>query len=274
MILLLLTLASPARAETRIWFHPWKSTAEIATILRAVPDGRALLASAEKKDPQFLQHVSAGNASSTEDLLTATLNAFDGEDHTGTAQQITLKKDLPLSDAVADLAHEIVHFTERPPFDPYRSGLVLKTFVRENIEGKGGELAAFATECKVAWEIEKDDPSFPQHKFCQRYRLPGNKFALEAARHDYYAIGSWLTKASTSLKKNFPELTMSDPVFTSGISRKPYPISLNEEFSRTRIAVCDLNRKKYLLTRKSTAPPSELMAERKRLEDFHAQNCR
>lgn len=279
LVALLLAIQAAAAPPQRVWFRPWTSVEELAEVLRSVPEGRAILEAALKKDPQLLQHVKAGDASFTESFSEVSLRAFDGKENGSTGQLVNLKRGLPLSDAAADFVHELTHYTERPAHDPYKDDLSVGPFVRKGIEGEGGELRAFTVECRTAWALESNDAAFPKHQFCERYRGPQNQFRSEAARADYYALGTFYPKASAELRKALPELTEAPALFRSGSTQKPYPISFAEDLARLKKNFCAVNRQKYLLTAqppKNALRPSveSVMAERKRLEDFAHKNCR
>jgi hypothetical protein len=278
MILALLLIVGSAQGSQRIWFRSWVNAVELADALREVSQGRELLAKAEKKDPKILSRIEPASASYTEDFSTTYVGAFDGNDQSKVQQQVKLKAGMPLSDAVADLAHELTHFTGRPPFDPYAEGLHLAKFVKSSIQGEGGELSAFRAECEIAWALESNDPAFPRHQICEKYRGAGNAFRVAMATTDFYALGPYFPKATPELRKAFPELSEAPVAFKSGASGKPYPISLADDFARTRVKYCALNRQKYLLTAhlaKGTGVTLEkLLAERKRLESFSDENCR
>jgi hypothetical protein len=276
-VLSVLAISAPTHAGTYVWFKAWSSPAELAEVLRSVPEGRNLLAAAEKKDSAFMGKVSAGPASATETALEGKYVPLEGKADLQRRSSITIKQGLPLSDAVADLAHELVHFTRRAALDPYQEDFDLGKLVRRGIEGEGGELEAFTLECQVAAALEKAHASFPAHQTGARYRS-GGAFQKEKARADYYALGTWLPKAGAALKKAFPELTPFEPVFVSGVSAKPYPLSLAEEFRKTRQATCESNRWRYKASAQagnaSGAPASSaFLEERKKLEAFHQKHC-
>ncbi|MFK5073318.1 hypothetical protein ACI4BE_27725, partial [Klebsiella pneumoniae] len=90
---------------------------------------------------------------------------------------------------------------------PYKPGFELPQFIRNGIEGPGGELAALAVECQVAWSLEAGYDGFPSHRLCERYRKTGDIFQREAARQDYYALGNWYGKSESDLKALLPEIS-------------------------------------------------------------------
>ncbi|HEY8277989.1 MAG TPA: hypothetical protein VIH99_00105 [Bdellovibrionota bacterium] len=266
-------------AATHIWFQPWSSTHELADVLASVPEGRAVLDAAKKVDPHFLDLVEPDNSSFTENTVAGTYKPFEGDG--GRLRQKTkihLKRKLPLSDAAADLSHELLHFAKRKLLDPFEGEFELKKYVLQGIEGEGGELEAFENECKVAAALEKSDPAFPRHRYCERYSKDGI-FQKEKARSDYYALGKWMPNADTALKTAFPSMNDQPVAFSSGMSGKPYPISFAEEFARARKAACETNRWRFRVAAEKTkrrkhAVADMYIAELEKIRGFHTKNCR
>lgn len=267
-----------AAGEPPSWNETWGSLKDLEAVLRSVPEGEAVLEAAQRKDPAILRRIKLGRASYTESTFSRTYSLIDGKEQIVLKHEITLSTRLPLSDAVVDLAHELVHFTEKGMLDPYRPGFELEQFVRNGIEGDGGELAALAVECKVAWALERAKDGFPRHRLCQRYRRKGDGFAREMARRDYYAMGTWFREAEKELRSAVSELNDGEVVFTSSYAGKPYPLALAEEFEATRTTACLNNRRKYRLIAAQTGsdrvPASvELMRERMRLKAYDRLYC-
>lgn len=273
-------LPRSASAGDNPWNESWRNVPQLVRILQTVPDGRAVLDAAAAKDPDFATKVKLGAASYTESTFSRTFSLIDGKEKITLHHDVTLNRDLSLSDAVVDLAHELVHFTEKGMLDPYKPGFALREFIRNGIEGQGGELSALAVECAVAWELEEKYDHFPQHRLCERYRKSGNAFNQAAARLDYYALGRWYTKTEADLKPILPEISDHATVFTSSYASKPYPVALAEEFRATRAAACANNRRKYRLIAaqsangRQPASTASLRAERVRLRDYDQRYCR
>ncbi|MGZ3655684.1 MAG: hypothetical protein ACXVCS_09015 [Bdellovibrionota bacterium] len=278
--LILLALLAPlqALAGPTSWQSNWRNVAQLVKILRAVPEGSTVLDAAYKKDPNFAAKIKTGNASFTESTFSRTYSLLDGKEQITLHHEVTINSSLILADAVVDLAHELVHFTEKGMLDPYKTGFELRHFIRNGIEGEGGELAALAVECRVAWALEDAYEGFPQHHLCERYRGPDNAFHREAARLEYYALGSWYSKAGPDLKPVIPEVSKHASVVTSSYAGKPYPVALSEEYAMTRRAACLNNQRKYRLIAAQSAPGRQpasrsLAAERVRLKEYERRYC-
>jgi hypothetical protein len=258
-----------ANAETYVWFKPWKSSAELVEILKSVPESRELVERSLKKDPKLLEHIHPGVSSFTENVGT--------RGHA--VQRIQIRRGHKLSDAVADLAHELVHFSGKKPSDPYEADFGLKKFVVDSIEGEAGELAAFRQECRLAWELEKSQPAFPRHAFCEKYRKEESGFDAEKAKVAYYAIGKWHRDFYPELKASLPLLGAEPPAFTSGVNGQPYPVSFARDYFSTLKAACEANRARYralALKAKSVRGGAALalLEEKKKLEKFNESRCR
>lgn len=278
-LLLFALLPGSAAAQGIAWVHGWRSVPQLVKILRTVPEGRAVLGRAAAKDPAFAEKIKVGSASYTESTFSRTYSLLDGKEQINLHHDVTLNRGLSLADAVVDLAHELVHFTEKGMLDPYKAGFERAEFIRNGIEGEGGELSALAVECRVAWSLEDAYKGFPEHKLCERYRGEANTFQHEAARLDYYALGTdWYHRSGEELKTVIPEVTKHATVFTSSYAGKPYPVALSEEYAVTRKAACANNERKYRLISAQTGAgrqpaSSSLVAERLRLRNYESRYC-
>lgn len=280
LLSLIVTIAcfGSSEAAEPAWRKPWKGLPELIAVLGTVPEGESILARAQDKDPNFLDRIQLGSASFTESTFARSYSLLDGKEKIELRHEVTLNRRLPLGEAVVDLAHELVHFTEKAMLDPYKPGFELKEFIRRGIEGPGGELTALKSECLVAWALEKKYATYPRHQLCAPYRSADGSFRQDKALADYYALGRWMNRASESLKDAIPNLSADPVVFTSSYARKPYPIALTEEFEATRAAACANNRKKYRLiaaqAESGRAPAGDLLAvERRRLKTYDRLYC-
>lgn len=281
-LLLFLTAAVPvASGAEPAWRGPWKGVPELVPLLGSVPEGKRILDLAAAKDPLFLTKIKMGTASYTESTFARTYSLLDGKEEINLRHEVTLSRKLALSDAILDLAHELVHFTEKDMLDPYRPGFEMREFVKQGIEGHGGELEALEQECLVAWALQRKFPGFPRHRLCAPYRETAGAFNRSRALADYMAVGSWYKNAPENLLKSVPEVSQRPIVFSSSYARKPYPIALAEEFEATRKAACANNRRKYRLisaqAETGRMPASEtglLRRERMRLKAYERLYCK
>lgn len=273
-------LLSPfAQAGEPAWTSSWRGIPELISVLGSIPEGKKILADAKKKNPAFLDQMHAGDASFTESTFVRTYSLLDGKERIELRHELTLSKKLNLADAVVDLAHELIHYTDKGMLDPYRPGFALKEFVKNGIEGPGGELAALKEECKVAWALERAYVTYPTHLLCSSYHKGEFGFDMAKAKRDYYSLGGWYHKVDPEMRKAMPELTRAKVQFNSSYAGKPYPVALAEEFQETRKAACANNRRKYSLIAAQAdsgrSPASgDLENERSRLKWYDQNFCR
>lgn len=271
-----LTLCANGAEAEPAWRSGWNGVPELIPLLASVPEGQKILAEARAKDPDFLSKIHRGEVSFTESTFARSYSLLDGKEQIELKHEITVSKKLALSDAVVDLAHELVHFTEKEMLDPYKPGFEMKQFVKRGIEGQGGELSALKRECEVAWALKRKFEGFPRHRLCAPYQKASGGFDEAKALGDYYALGRWHGRASDELKRELP-VTTAPVVFTSSYARKPYPIALAEEFVATREVACANNRRKYKLIAAQAvsgrAPASLLQKERRRLRNYDLMYC-
>jgi hypothetical protein len=265
------------------WQAKWQSVDELINILENIPEGKATLAKARNRDPNFAKKVRKGNSSFTESTFQRSYSLLDGSEQVEHKFRITLNESLSLSSAVLDFAHELVHFSEKEIQDPYHAEFQAKSFVKNGIEGRGGELAALEKECLISWQLEGMYRSFPVHLLCAPYKGKENAFLFEKARKDYYAVGHYYYSIPDQMKQMFPQVSFDAVRFSSSYAKKPYPVALYEEFFQSKEAACANNRKKFELISAQTqsrakagrAPASaNLIDLKKRLVEFQKRNCR
>lgn len=247
--------------------------------LAKTPTGKALLLSAAKRDPAFRAHLHVGEFSLTESSLERNFELPSGREWVSVKQEITLNRNLRLADAILDLAHELTHFSIREPLNPYEISFVKNEFIRHGIEGKGGELDAFLSECRVTDELKQQFSDFPDHPLCKRY--PNEAKRREEARRDFYRVGVIQDKDWEELKQSLPELTHERVVFRSAQVGLSYPLALSREFDHTLSAACGNNerRLKIIQNQASAAErgqrgPASLNQEADRIKAYQKKLCR
>lgn len=279
-ISLLLALAPAARGAEPLWKKQWSAAPELIATLGLVPEGRALLEAARAKSPGFEKRILPGDASFTERQQLGAYSAATGKEQVRESLRIYINRRHSHGDAAVDLAHELVHLTERKPVDPYSESFSAAAYVRAGIEGEGGELAAFRAECRVAWALEKIFPAFPSHRQCGAFRK-GNELDAETARLAFYAVGkAEFAKISPALRQELPELSPAESVLSSGLGSRPYPATLAQQFASARQSACAMNRHKLgHLARPLPAggrdrESASVREEIKRLKAFAQSRCR
>ena len=260
---------------------------ELRMLLRALeqsPRGKALIETARAKNANFKSQISVGPNSVTETVFSRSYSLENGAEEIRMENFLKLSRNLSRRDALWDLSHELTHFVYREPPSPYTPSTSLAGFIRDGIEGKGGELEAFRAECEVSWDLEQK-LNMPRHELCARYREKKgeqNIFRLELARRDYYRVGRYFRQMK-KLGKVLPKINGDSIILSSSLEKAPYPVALVKEFIMVRRTACENNRRKQELIsqqaarlREERAPASteSLHAEKDRLERFLQENCR
>lgn len=162
---------------------------------------------------------------------------------------VYLNKDLSTFNAILDLAHELTHFTKREAFNPYRVNFSLKDFIKSTVEGKGGEVEAYLTECQVLLEM------FPKNIWnnskCEKvYDQKSKQFSMNLGILEFYRIGEYfeefkkLEKLGILTPEEFPYLNDKGPIFISSAWGLPYPVAAIKEFKTILKKVCRNDRKR------------------------------
>jgi hypothetical protein len=160
---------------------------------------------------------------------------------------VNLRLDQPLQEISLDLAHELTHAVTQPAWDPYDPELRAETYVRNAIDGPGGEVDAILRECVSAFELErKGGVSISR---CDRYRrdyeasgtIPRAKIV-----RDFYASGETFARIPEELRRRIPEITSDPPVYYSSTGESPYPLSLEREYEALNEVACSNTRSRLL----------------------------
>jgi len=226
--------------------------------LNRVPAGGGLLAKALRiwKLPgisSLLENLKWGQASRTDTVLTRHYNPKTGQEDRERRVTIFLREDQPEADLILDLAHELVHATARPTFDPYDSALTPGKYIIAALEGEGGEVDAVITECTVAIELAEQLGS-PLSR-CRNYldssevkgSGPAYRVNKDKVRSDFYRVGKWQADLLRRLGEEirlFPLISTDSPRLYSSTGHAPYPIALLNEFEEITEMACDNSRKR------------------------------
>ncbi len=236
---------------------PGRFSAALFTLGR-VPEGVNLLKKAirlwELEDfSDLLKRFKWGTTSRTDTVLTRTYNPKTGKEDRESEVTVYLKQDQPQFELVLDMAHELVHATARVGFDPYDSSLTVGKYIREAIEGEGGEVQATMTECQIGLELAlKLGTSVDR---CKSYvsgslrgpekRQLGQKSSFLVSRakvlRDFYRVGKWQLDLHRLLGTEiqlFPYLSQETPKLYSSTGHTPYPIALFHEFEEITEIAC------------------------------------
>lgn len=160
---------------------------------------------------------------------------------------VYINKTLAWDDALLDLAHELTHFVYRGNFNPYDDNFNAKDFIKGTIEGNGGEVQAFLTECRVLKELFSRRVHTRSH--CQKIEDETGRLSYNRAVELFYHVGSYydgFTKqlAKRELGSSFPDLKSEKINFISSAYGVPYPVAALMEYDLVVSKVCDNDRKR------------------------------
>ncbi len=219
-------------------------------LLTQVPTGQSLVKKAQQlwklSDlSELLEKFKWGEASRTDTILTRHYNPKTGEEDRDREITIYLRKDQSQFELTLDMAHELVHATSRPGFDPYDPTLTPGKYIYAAIEGEGGEVDAVVTECQTGQEMAQL-LKVPFRR-CERYRkdLGRNELDRDRVRRDFYRVGQWKVDLHNKLKDEFelfPYLSADAPTLYSSTGHAPYPLALLREFQEITEMACDNSR--------------------------------
>jgi hypothetical protein len=216
-----------------------------------VPTGRALITRAEKawklnSSEALLKVVKPGPASRTDAVLTRHYNPSSGEEVREREITIYVRQDQSLDNIILDIAHEMVHATSRPVSDPYDPELTAGRYIKNSIEGEGGEVQAVTTECQVALELSNQFGITTRR--CRGYFGAGSqKVDAKKIRDDFYRVGKWgndLAKTLGTEIKLFPQLSSDAPKLYSSTGNAPYPTALLREFQQLTQIACENSKRR------------------------------
>ncbi len=203
--------------------------------------------------------------SKTDAVLTRQFDQQTGEEVRTREVVIYLRHHDRFEDTVLDLAHELTHATFSPSWDPYDPDLDVITYVKNGIEGLGGEADALMTECQVGAELKILDGVSKTR--CTRYGLadsrPRRMIASVSASiseggdlsaikqrvvNEFYQVGSEFGRLGRLLGPRVSELThltKQPSELISSTGGASYPLSLYSEYEElNRIACVNTKRRK------------------------------
>jgi hypothetical protein len=188
--------------------------------------------------------------------------------------KVFINKDLTQYDALLDLAHELTHFVYRKDFNPYELNFSLSQFIKNTIEGVGGEVQAFMMECKVHFELF---PKVSSGRYsCQQILdAETGKLSFQKAVDRFYQVGNYYESFQNSLKQNgikhhFPKVSSDKVSFVSSAYGIPYPVAAYEEYLTVINKVCENDRRRigYFKNTEGRSP-----ASLQKLESAYSSRC-
>ena len=230
--------------------------------------GKSLLAQAHKKAKHLGQPLHKLIQPGKNSLTDTTLRRRFWKSHPEklehyVSSRILLDRELTTSQAVLDLTHELVHFTRRKGLNPYSSPFTIRQFLTLTIEGRGGEVDASLTECKVGRELFPNLKS--TQKQCEQILQEDGSYSRPRAIQLFYQVGRHYPKISQILgyweidpQAAFPFMSPKTPAFISSTSHSPYPLAAVKEYLAILESTCknDYRRLDLLKKHRTRAPAS------------------
>lgn len=240
----------------------------LISILESTPTGASVLKSAREKAREkgltLLDVVKTGEGSLTDTTLIRKFKAENPDQIIYESKTVViLNRDLSVLDALLDLAHELTHFTERTPFNPYEINFSLPEFVAGTIEGKGGEAEAYMVECQVYRDLYPIGSRSGSN--CDKI-MDGLKFSKEKTIDLFYRIGKYNTYFEEQIakynykKSEFFKVLDGQPEFISSAYNLPYPVAAVFEYISIMERACENDEKRIAMMRsqkEGRAPASE-----------------
>ncbi len=164
-----------------------------------------------------------------------------------TKSVVFLNRHLSWNDALLDLAHELTHYTHRSSFNPYEDTFNAREFIKSTIEGEGGEVEAFLSECQVAKELFSKSSQLRAN--CRKIESGDGKLSYDLAVELFYHVGSYYDSfhkklTEKKLESSFDGLSPQKINFISSAYGVPYPIAALMEFELVMNKVCENDKKR------------------------------
>lgn len=225
---------------------------KLLELLQKSPTGEKLIKEAQYKAARsgqtLLDVIKVGESSLTDTTLVRKFSPHSPE-HVifESRSMVYLNRHLAWDSALLDLAHELTHFVYRESFNPYAESFNAKDFIKGTIEGSGGEVQAFLTECKVLKELfSKGVQSRSQ---CQSITDESGQLSFRKAVELFYFVGPYYDSFSKQLAKreiasSFLDLKAGDINFISSAYGVPYPVAALMEYDLVVNKVCENDKKR------------------------------
>ncbi len=190
---------------------------------------------------------------------------------------VYINRHLAWDDALLDLAHELTHFIYRESFNPYAESFNAKDFIKSTIEGQGGEVQAFLTECRVLKELFSRQIQSRSH--CQKIEDENGKLSYSKAVSLFYHVGPYYKTfsrqlADRNLGSSFSDLKSDKVNFISSAYGVPYPIAALMEYDLVLNKVCENDKRRLdYMQQSAKRAPASLSTDQRKLEATYSARC-
>lgn len=190
---------------------------------------------------------------------------------------VYISRNLSWDDALLDLAHELTHFVYRESFNPYSEHFNAKDFIKSTIEGEGGEVQAFITECRVLKELFSNKVQSRSH--CQKIETDRGDLSFTKAVELFYHVGEYFPSFNKKLQGRsiagaFENLKAEKINFISSAYGVPYPLAALMEYELVLNKVCENDKKRlaYMQQAPQRSPASVTFGAEKFQQSF-SERC-
>lgn len=269
----------------RLADSPDESLVKLVALLAQSNTGKQIIATAAAKakaQGQTLSEVLIVGESSLTDttLVRRFVPARPDEVSYETKSVVYVNRHLSVIDGLLDLAHELTHFNERQPFNPYRVNFTLKEFIASTVEGRGGEVEAYLSECQVLKELYPSQVR--ERSNCSNVMEDDGSLSRQKGIEHFYRIGNHMQQMESELGRyripasDFPQLSAAAPIFISSAYGVPYPIAAVKEYVSIMGKACENDRKRLsLLEMRGAREPASVQQKelRQRMTQFFKSRC-
>lgn len=189
---------------------------------------------------------------------------------------VYLNKNLLWDDALLDLAHELTHYVYRESFNPYEESFNARDFIKGTIEGSGGEVQAFLTECRVLKELFTKRVNSRSH--CQKIEDQAGRLSFSKAVELFYHVGSYYDSFHKKLEgkriaSHFTNLKSEKINFISSAYGVPYPVAAMMEFDLVVNKVCENDKRRlvYMQQNSGRGPASASLDKDKFISHYQSR---
>lgn len=189
---------------------------------------------------------------------------------------VYINRNLAWDDALLDLAHELTHYVYREGFNPYSEAFNPKDFIKSTIEGSGGEVQAFLTECRVLKELFSRQVQSRSN--CQKIEDQSGQLSYTKAVELFYHVGSYFEGFHGQLQKreiasSFSDLKPEKINFISSAYGVPYPVAALMEYDLVVNKVCENDKKRlaYMQQGPKRGPASTNEGQARFVESYSAR---
>lgn len=176
-----------------------------------------------------------------------------------TKSVVYLSRHLSWDDALLDLAHELTHYVYRESFNPYEPDFNARDFIKGTIEGSGGEVQAFMTECRVLKELFSRKVNARSH--CQKIEDQRGELSFSKAVELFYHVGNYYDTfhnklVERKLHQDFGHLKSDKINFISSAYGVPYPVAALMEYDLVVSKVCENDKRRLAYMQQQASGPS------------------